>query len=115
MDTGNFLAGVYKRNIYSKDVKFVKSKAETSEEAIRRIRTSFEKTLLDAEKNNVFVDLSWIKDWGYEYTLDKSVHEVVSAAFWRQSLSIEMLNLIGYSKDTLLDEMYQEMTQNHIK
>jgi hypothetical protein len=115
MDTGNFSAGVYKRNIYSKDVKFVKSKADTAEEAIRRIRTSFEKTILDAENNNVCVDLSWIKDWGYEYALDKSVHELVSAPFWRQSLSIEMLNLIGYEKNTLLEEMYQEMTQNQMK
>lgn len=115
MDTGNFLAGVYKRNIYSRDVKFVKSKADTAEEAIRRIRTSFEKTVLDAESNNICMDLNWIKDWGYEYTLDKSVHELVLAPFWRQSLSIEMLNLIGYQKNTLLEEMYQEMIQNQVK
>ena len=113
MDTGKFSAGVYKRNTYSRDVKFVKSKADTAEEAIKRIRTSFEKTVLGAEKNDICIDLNWIKDWGYEYTLDRSVHELVLAPFWRQSLSVDMLNLIGYQKNTLLEEMYQQITQKH--
>lgn len=109
MDTGEFRAGIYKRELYDHKVSFIQSKAENAEEAIRRLRTSFEKTVLLHENNNEPLDISWIKDWNYDSTLDSAFYEILSGQFWSQSLDSEMLHMIGYTKQQLLEEMYNEV------
>lgn len=113
MDTGSFSAGAYKRNTFSNEVNFIKSKADNAEEAIRKIRTSFEKLCSRSSESNQVIDFSWIKDWGYEYSIDKSVYEIVMAPFWGESLCVELLHLTGYSKDQLLEEMYQTIKKSN--
>ena len=112
MDTGEFKAGIYKRELYDHDVSFTQSKAENVEEAIRRLRTSFEKTVLSHEKNNEPLDISWLQDWNYDSTLDSAFYDILSAQFWSQSLDCEMLHIIGYTKEQLLEEMYNEVNSN---
>lgn len=109
MDTGRFTAGVYKRELYESETTFVQSKADSVEEAIRRLRTSFEKTVLKHENEDDPLDISWIKDWGYESTLDSAFYDILSAQFWDQSLDCEMTHIIGYTKQQLLEEMYNEI------
>jgi hypothetical protein len=109
MDTGEFKAGIYKRGLYDHNISFIQSKAENVEEAIRRLRTSFEKTVLSHEQNNEPLDISWIQDWNYDSTLDSAFYDILSAQFWSQSLDCEMLHIIGYTKQQLLEEMYNEV------
>jgi hypothetical protein len=112
MDTGEFNAGIYKRELYDHNVSFIQSKADNVEEAIRRLRTSFEKTVLSHEQNNEPLDISWIKDWNYDATFDSAFYEILSGQFWGEALDCEMLHIIGYTKQQLLEEMYNEVNSD---
>jgi hypothetical protein len=112
MDTGEFNAGIYKRELYNHNVSFIQSKADNVEEAIRRLRTSFEKTVLSHEQNNEPLDISWIKDWNYDATFDSAFYEILSGQFWGEALDCEMLHIIGYTKQQLLEEMYNEVNSD---
>jgi hypothetical protein len=111
LDTGQFNAGVYKRDLYTNNINFIQSKAEDTEDAIRRIRTSFEKTIVSCEESNTLIDFFWIKDWGYENNLDKTFSEIILAPFWLEAIHLELLHLIGYTKEQLLDEMAEQIKQ----
>ena len=109
MDTGSFRAGVYKRSLYEPGVEYVESKATDIEEAIRRLRTSFEKTVVRHQETGDNLDLSWIEDWNYEYTPDMIFYKILNAPFWEKSVVCEMFHLIGRQKEEILDEMYHEV------
>jgi hypothetical protein len=109
MDDGTFKAGVYKRETYSHEVKYIESKATSAEEAVRRLRTSFEKSLDSIHGSGSVPDLFWIKDWNYDSSIDISFKDVLTAPFWEHSMNCELLHLIGESKEQLLKEMYEEI------
>lgn len=109
MDSGTFRAGVYKRSIYEPGFEYIPSKATDVEDAIRRLRTSFEKTVLRHSESGDELDFSWIKDWNYDSTPDNSFHEVMSAPFWQDAAMAEMFHLLGKTKEDILEEMYQDI------
>jgi len=111
MDTGEFHAGVYKREVYSPGAHFIKSKATTVEDAINRIRTSFEKAIVAADRSGHILDFSWLQDWQQDIPSDTAFFDILTAPFWDESIASEMLHLIGLSKNQVLKEMYEETQQ----
>lgn len=110
MDTGSFHAGIYKRTNYSPEpAVFIQSKAETCDDAIKRLRTSFEKTVLSYNESNQVLDFSWIHDFGYESSLSESFMKIVSADFWLQAINCELINVIGSSKREMLEELLNQI------
>ena len=112
MDTGAFNAGVYKRKVYENGVNFIKSKAANVRDAISRLRTSFEKTVLSIEKSGGVLDFSWLEDWPEDTPSDTAFFKLLTAPFWDESIASEMLHLIGYSKQQILQDMYNETKFN---
>lgn len=111
MDNGQFSAGVYRRGVYESDATFIPSKAENVNDAISRLKSSFEKSILRNEKEGKLLDFSWIQDWSDEHNHQASFCSILAAPFWDESIAAEMLHLIGSSKNQILKEMYQEIPQ----
>jgi len=110
MDTGKFHAGIYKRANYSAEpAVFIQSKAETCNDAIKRLRTSFEKTVMAYEQADKILDFSWIHDFGYDCSLSESFMKISCADFWLQSVNCELINVIGSSKKQILDELANQI------
>jgi hypothetical protein len=110
MDTGSFHAGIYKRTNYSPEPPiFIKSKAETCDDAIKRLRTSFEKTVLSYEQDNEILDFSWIHDFGYDSSFSESFMQIASADFWLQAINCELINVIGSSKKEILEDLSNQI------
>lgn len=115
MDSGGFKAGVYKRSVYEPGFQYVESKAQDVEDAVRRLRTSFEKTVVRHEESGDKLDFSWIKDWNYDSTPDRAFYEIVSAPFWQESVIAEMFHMLGQTKEQVLEEMYQEAVESGLE
>jgi hypothetical protein len=110
MDTGKFHAGIYKRTNYSTEpAVFIQSKARTCDEAIKRLRTSFEKTVLSYDEAGEILDFSWIHDFGYDSSLSESFMQITSADFWLEAINCELINVIGSSKKQILDELANQI------
>jgi len=110
MDTGKFHAGIYKRANYSTEpAVFIQSKAQTCDEAIKRLRTSFEKTVLSYNEVGEILDFSWIHDFGYDSSLSESFMQITSANFWLEAVNCELINVIGSSKKQMLDELANQI------
>jgi hypothetical protein len=108
MDSGEWRAGISKRNFGSLESTISVSSASSVEEAKDKLTKHFNKTFNKLVEDGDPIEIGWSSEFGYDHSMFHVFSGVLDSGIFSQDINNEMLHEIN----TSLREVYVEMFEN---